>query len=219
MKIEATHKALRQQAGYTLIELSISVAIIAVLVMTGLYGVPRILATNKVTIATQQVALANANYSKTAMNSTDRAWATVTTNYVTNTASTYASMGLWPDQAVLRSGTGNSPYAIQHPFGGMVYSKVNTQAITGFLGIGEGYILKLDNVPANNCLALASAFGATAIKMAIDPAGGTGSMPLADDPIFTEVKAAGGQLNNATLATACSTNSTANKAIFMWFAF
>ena len=39
MKIKAENKALRQQAGYTLIELSITVAIIAVLVMTGLFGV------------------------------------------------------------------------------------------------------------------------------------------------------------------------------------
>lgn len=66
MKIKAENKSLRKQAGYTLIELSISVAIIAVLVMTGLYGVPRILDANKVTTLTQQVTLATANYSKIA---------------------------------------------------------------------------------------------------------------------------------------------------------
>ena len=136
MKIKAENKALRQQAGYTLIELSITVAIIAVLVMTGLYGVPRILDTNKVTTATQQVALANANYSKTAMSSTDLTWANVIAAYASGTASTYASMGLWADEAILKnSGT---PYAIQHPFGGMIYSKVNTSAIAGYLGVGEG---------------------------------------------------------------------------------
>ena len=50
MKIKAENKSLRKQAGYTLIELSISVAIIAVLVMTGLYGVPRILDANKASL-------------------------------------------------------------------------------------------------------------------------------------------------------------------------
>ena len=218
MKIKAENKALRQQAGYTLVELSITVAIIAVLVMTGLYGVPRILDTNKVTIATQQVALANANYSKVAMSSTDLTWANVATTYGPLIASTYASMGLWADEAVLK--TAGVPYAIQHPFGGMVYSKVNSTAITGYLGVGEGYILKFDSVPVKNCLALAGAFGATALQIAIDSSGTTGAMPVATDPTtFTTVKAAGGQLGNAALATACAATPANPKTIALWFAF
>ena len=86
-------------------------------------------------------------------------------------------------------------------------------------GVGEGYILKLDSVPVKNCLALAGAFGATALQIAIDSAGTTGFIPVATDPTFTSVKAAGGQLANAALATACAATPGSPKAIYLWFAF
>jgi prepilin-type N-terminal cleavage/methylation domain-containing protein len=221
MKIKAANKALRQQAGYTLIELSITVAIIAVLVMTGLYGVPRILDTNKVTTATQQIALASANYSKVAMSSTDLSWATVGGNYssTATAATTLAAVGVFPDEAVLKT-TAGIPYGIQHPFGGLIYSKVNTTALAGTMGVGEGYILKLESVPSKNCFALASAFGSTALQIHVDSTA-TGFIPATDPTVSSTapVKTAGSQLSNANLATACSTTPNSSKSIYLWYAF
>ena len=221
MKIKAANKALRQQAGYTLIELSISVAIIAVLVLTGLYGVPRILDTNKVTTTSQQVTLATANYSKLAATSTDKSWATTgTAVYATGTALPLTGMGVWPEENVLKS-TATPPifYGLQHPFGGFIYSRNTTAGINNFLGTDEGYIVKLEKVPAKNCFAVASAFGNTAMQIAIDSGATPTAGPVAEPTGGTVVKAAGASLVNTTLATQCQTNPTVAKSIFLWFQY
>lgn len=219
MKIKAANKALRQQAGYTLIELSISVAIIAVLVLTGLYGVPRILDTNKVTTASQQITLATANYSKLASTSTDKTWATTAVPYVPATVLSLAGMGVWPEENVLKS-TSVPPiaYGLQHPFGGFIYSKSVATAISGYLGIDEGYIVKLEKIPAKNCFAVASAFGNTAMQIAVDSAGATLG-PITAEPNTGVVKAAGANLVNTTLAAQCQASPTVAKTIYLWFQY
>lgn len=222
MKMNTKLQALRQQAGYTLIELSIAVAIISVLVLTGLFGVPRILDTNKVTNASQQITLATANYSKLASTSTDKTWATTGTPYAATTVLPLAGMGVWPEENVLKSNaTIPVAYGLKHIFGGFIYSRTTTAGIAGYLGVDEGYILKLEKVPAKNCFDMASAFGNTALQIAVDssatPAGG----PITVEPVAStvNVKAAGSALNNTTLATQCQTNPTAAKTIYLWFQY
>ena len=221
MKIKAENKALRQQAGYTLIELSITVAIIAVLVMTGLYGVPRILDTNKVTTTAQQITLATANYSKLASSSTDTTWATTGTLYATGTAVPLTGMGVWSDENILKS-TAPTPvfYGLQHAFGGSIYSRNATVGITNYLGANEGYILKLEKVPAKNCFALASSFGNTAMQIEIDSSATPAAGPITAEPTgATIVKVAGSSLVNTTLATQCQTNPTVAKSVYLWFQY
>lgn len=219
MKIAATTKALQQQAGYTLIELSISVAIIAVLVMTGLYGVPRILDTNKVTSNAQQITLASANYSKVASTSTDTTWATTSSTYAAATPLTLAAMGIWPDENVLKSGT-SVAYGLQHAFGSYIYSRNATTGIASYIGPNEGYVLKLEKIPAKNCFAVASSFGNTAVQIEVDSGGAPTAGPITTEPTgATIVKTAGSNLNNTTLATQCQTNPTVAKSIFLWFQY
>jgi prepilin-type N-terminal cleavage/methylation domain-containing protein len=222
MKIKAANKALRQQAGYTLIELSISVAIIAVLVLTGLYGVPRILDTNKVTTASQQITLATANYSKLASTSTDKTWATTGVAYVPATALPLAGMGVWPEESVLKS-TAVPPiaYGLKHTFGGFIYSRNTTAGLLGYLGTDEGYLLKLEKVPAKNCFDMASAFGNTALQIGVDSSAAPTAGPITVEPPANtvNVKAAGSALNNTELAKQCQTNATAAKTIYLWFQY
>jgi prepilin-type N-terminal cleavage/methylation domain-containing protein len=221
MKIKAENKALRQQAGYTLIELSITVAIIAVLVMTGLYGVPRILDTNKVTTTAQQITLATANYSKLASSSTDTTWATTGTLYAAATAVPLTGMGVWSDENILKSTT-TPPvfYGLQHAFGGSIYSRNATVGIANYLSANEGYILKLEKVPAKNCFALASSFGNTAMQIEIDSGATPTAGPITAEPTgATIVKAAGSNLNNTTLATQCQLNPTVAKSVYLWFQY
>lgn len=223
MKIKAENKAVRQQAGYTLIELSITVAIIAVLVMTGLYGVPRILDTNKVTNTTQQITLATANYSKLASTSTETTWATgPTVAYVTGTAVPLAGMGIWADENILKSTVAGvtTAYGLQHAFGNFIYSRNATTGIAGFIGANEGYILKLEKIPAKNCFAVASSFGNTAIQIEVDATAAPTAGPIAAEPTgATIVKAAGTNLNMTTLANTCQTNPSAAKTIYLWFQY
>lgn len=220
MKIETKMKALRQQAGYTLIELSISVAIIAVLVMTGLYGVPRILDTNKVTTNTQQITLATANYSKlAAMTSGTNDWAT-TPLYASATALTLGAMGAWAEENILRNGT-SVAYGLQHVFGGSIYSRNATTGIAGFIGPNQGYILKLQGIPARSCFAVATAFANTAVQIEIDSSATPTAGPITAEPLSSTVpvKSAGGALAPATLATQCQTLPTVAKTVYLWFAY
>jgi len=220
-------KVLKRQAGYTLVELSISVAIISVLIVTGLYGVPRILDTNKISNTVQQVSIANANFSKLSAQTGSGAFA-YTPTYATTTPVQLAGMGVFPDEAIMRNG--NIAYGVKHPFNGAIYSKSIGTAIAGFLAVDEGYILKLENVPAKNCFSMASAFGATAVQISVDaPATAAASSAITAAVNVAEatngsttaviVKAAGAPLNASTLATQCAINPNVVKSIYLWFAY
>jgi prepilin-type N-terminal cleavage/methylation domain-containing protein len=227
MIVNSKVKALQRQAGYTLVELSISVAIISVLIVTGLYGVPRILETNKISNTVQQVSIANANYSKLAAQTGSGAFA-YTATYAAATSSPLAGMGIFPDEAILRNGS--IAYGVKHPFNGSIYSKSVGLPITGFLGVDEGYILKLENVPAKNCFAMASAFGNTAVQISVDaPATAPTTSAITTSAATVEtangggaaviVKQAGQTLTASTLASQCALNPTVVKNIYLWFAY
>lgn len=221
MTVNSKVRALRQQAGYTLVELSISVAIISVLIITGLIGVPRILDTNRVSTLVQQVSIANANYSKLATsNGGSNTFATVGANYVTTTSLALASMGVWPDEALLKNPATGISYGIQHPFGGNIYSRSTTTGITNFMGVDAGYILKLENIPAKNCFAVASAFGGTALQVGVDAPATAAVGFIAAEPVTSVlVKPAGSPLNIASLATQCALNPNVTKSIYLWFQY
>jgi prepilin-type N-terminal cleavage/methylation domain-containing protein len=227
MIVTTKQKALQRQAGYTLVELSISVAIISVLIVTGLYGVPRILDTNKISTTVQQVSIANANFSKLAAQTGGGAFA-YTPTYVTTISASLAGMGVFPDEAILRNGS--IAYGVKHPFNGNIYSKSVGLAITGFLGIDEGYILKLENVPAKNCFSMASAFASTALQISVDaPATAPVSAAITTGVGVAEtavgggtaviVKPAGSTLSAANLALQCTANPSVVKNIYLWFAY
>ncbi len=229
MIVTTKQKALQRQAGYTLVELSISVAIISVLIVTGLYGVPRILDTNKISTTVQQLSIANANYSKLFSQTGSGSFA-YTPAYSTATRLDLAGMGVFPDEAIVRSGTTNTPYAIKHPFNGFVYSKSVANPIAGFLAVDEGYIVKLEAVPPKNCFALASAFAPTAVMITVDSSTTAATLgPITTAAATTEtatgtanavvVKSAGQSLNTTSLVTQCTTNPTVVKSIYLWFAY
>lgn len=209
MKIEATHKALRQQAGYTLIELSISVAIIAVLVMTGLYGVPRILATNNVSKLAQQMALASANFSKVAAQSpNNKSFANTT---VQGGIASIGQMGIWPDDALVKNSSGVVT-KITHQFGGSILSApiTATNALNN-LAQDEGVWIRMDGIPQAQCFAVGSALINQSVAIWAD---GASSGSVWGEPAkgnvegITSPKVAG-VIDLAKLATLCQTAATA----------
>jgi len=217
MKIKAANKALRQQAGYTLIELSISVAIIAVLVMTGLYGVPRILDANKVTTLTQQVSLATANYSKIA---TQTAGTARTFASATDAAGfkSLGAMGVWPEEALTKDATTGAVTKITHPFGGGIQSRSNTVALTN-MAADDGYYIRLDSVPLKNCFAITSAFLNTAVTAYVTSDGTFTEPTLAQVQTTTPIKIPGGATSLANLATLCIGAAGTTKSIYLGFAY
>jgi prepilin-type N-terminal cleavage/methylation domain-containing protein len=217
MKIKADLKALRQQAGYTLIELSISVAIIAVLVVTGLYGVPRILDTNRTTTVTQQILLASANYSKIASQMFGQAKTFADSTTATGLAS-LGQMGVWSDDALIKSATTGAVTRIIHPFGGAISSRSNALTYSS-LAADEGVWIRLDAVPVKNCFAVTSAFMNSAVSawVATDT---TYSEPTAANVSgTTSPKVPGGAVSLTNLATLCQGASGTTKSIYLLFAY
>lgn len=224
MKIEATHKALRQQAGYTLIELSISVAIIAVLVMTGLYGVPRILASNNVSKLTQQMALGSANFSKVAAqspNSKTFAKATDALGYAS-----LGQMGIWPDEALVKNAAG-VVQKITHQFGGEIKSApISATNALNNLAQDEGVWIRLDGIPQAQCFAVGSALINQAVAIWVDASQTTSTFvePVKGAVEGTLSPKVSGVIDLAKLATMCQTSAGAAGAgkpvsIYMLSAF
>ena len=218
MKIKAKNKSLRQQAGYTLIELSISVAIIAVLVMTGLYGVPRILDANKVTTLTQQVTLATANYSKIA-SQTAGTLRTFSDSTASGSVASLGQMGVWPEETLVKT-TAGAVSKITHPFGGGVNSKSNVNGLTN-MAADEGYYIRLDAVPLKNCFAITSAFLNTAVTAWVvnnDAAYAEPSKANVENGA-TSPKVPGGAISLSNLATQCVGTAGTTKAVYLGFAY
>lgn len=216
--MKSNFKNQRQQAGYTLIELSISVAIIAVLVMTGLYGVPRILDANKVTTLTQQVSLASANYSKIA---TQTAGTTRTFANSTDAAGIKAlgQMGVWPEESLVKDVNGVVT-KITHSFGGGITSKSNANALTN-MAADEGYYIRLETVPLKNCFAITSAFLNTAVTAWVVASDANYTEPTKTnvENAATSPKVPGGAISLSNLATQCVGATGTTKSIYLGFAY
>lgn len=218
MKIKAENKSLRKQAGYTLIELSISVAIIAVLVMTGLYGVPRILDANKVTTLTQQVTLATANYSKIA-SQTAGTLRTFSDSTASGSVASLGQMGVWPEETLVKT-TAGAVSKITHPFGGGIQSKSNTNGLTN-MAVDEGYFIRLDSVPLKNCFAITSAFLNTAVTAWVTNSSTDTSFtePTGVATPATSPKVPGGAISLSNLANQCVGTAGSTKSIYLGFAY
>lgn len=153
MQMNSQIKSLGKQAGYTLIELSIAIAIISVLVMTALFGVQKILDNSKADTTAQQVTLANANISKYSTMLSD-------TTFL-GTAGGGAGLGIWPDNIVTKGGTVAAPtYSIKNPFGGLY--------IVG--AAGTGYFIGITGVTQNACMSIAASLGTAAQTIDTDEA-------------------------------------------------
>ena len=216
MKIKAENKSLRKQAGYTLIELSISVAIIAVLVMTGLYGVPRILDANKVTTLTQQVTLATANYSKIAAQTAGTA-RTFSDSRAAAGIKSLGAMGVWPEEALTKNSSGEVT-KITHPFGGGIQSFSNTTGLTN-MAIDDGYYIRLDSVPLKNCFAITSAFLNTAVTAYVGVDTTFKEPTLGQVETTTPIKIPGGAVSLTNLASQCVGTAGTTKSIYLAFAY
>jgi prepilin-type N-terminal cleavage/methylation domain-containing protein len=156
MKASSQIKAMGQQAGYTLVELAISIAIISVLVVSALFGVQRIVDNNNVNATSQQVTLTSNNVKKFAAMLADKAFV--------NDTNTAANLGIWPDNITTK--VNGLVTKITNPFGGNYYMAGNSADI-GAVVAGNGYYIVITNVPDRLCSAVAGMFGASAWEIRI----------------------------------------------------
>jgi len=209
MQVTSQIKSIGKQAGYTLVELAISIAIISVLVVSALFGVQKIIDNNNVNATSQQVSLASTNVSKFAAMLADK-------TFVTNT-NTAANLGIWPDNILTKNASGQVTN-VANPFGGNFYTASNSAAV-GAVAIGNGYYVYITNVPDKVCAAVAGMFGASTWEIRIADETAAIAMPTAAVSIAagTAVKVAGtDRLNLVNLNTACGT-AAARKTVYLFF--
>jgi prepilin-type N-terminal cleavage/methylation domain-containing protein len=199
----------QRQAGYTLVELSITVSIIAVLLAGSLVGVNRLLDANKVNTIVTQTAQSVANIAKVT---------TSVGNAALNTAN-LAPLGVWDKTIVTNTGTAAAPvYEVKNPFGGLIQVAANSAAV-GTVAANKGYWYKISNVPESSCSDLATALYSSAQGIYINNTQST--LATTDDtPVATRgyrIPGAADSLANLTssCASGAGTNGVVEIALFI----
>jgi len=180
------------QGGYTLVELAIAVAILAVLIVAGLSGVQNIMTSSKVNDQIKTVARLSSKVSAT--------FATTSTSGITT--ANMAGLGGWDTSKVSSNGAVTSSFATSE------FVATNPAAITD-LPLNAGLIYTISKVPTGACADLATGISNVIYALKIQSAAATAAAQtswLATSAI--EVKAPGAAINNISLATACALSTS-----------
>lgn len=198
----------KRQAGYTLIELSISLAIIAVLLVGTLTGVQRLLRSNNAnnTVSTTQ----------SAMTYITKLYAASGSNSIYTTTQ-LAQMGVWDSTVVTLTGTGAAQTAtVKNPFGGSINVYSNTAAVgtgTTAAATGTGFWYRLGGIPSESCASVATSFINTAAAIYVSSAATTtGIVPIAANSAY---KVPGTATSTPNLATSCASAGTLEVSLFI----
>ena len=140
-----TLKSLGQrQAGYTLVELAISVSIISLLIVSSIAGVQGLLLSNKVNRTLTQTTVATANITKLFA---------ATTNQDFKTAD-LIKLGAW-DKSAIRNDKAENPFA------GGIRVAPNSEKVGNTYAIGSGFMYLLSAIPETHCASLVTSLYTT----------------------------------------------------------
>jgi prepilin-type N-terminal cleavage/methylation domain-containing protein len=210
-----TLKGLRQrQAGYTLVELAITVSIIAVLIVGTLTGVQRLLRSNNSNSTLTQTQVAVTNIAKVVATAGKGVYGGAGQADGTNVL---AQLGVWDASAVTTSAAVPPVRTVTNPFSGSITVSPNTAPIGGANGAAAntGYWYRIGGVPEDICPSLASSFVNTAAGIYIDTPGAGDSLSVTNGVAY---KTPGlPALSTANLATGCTGNTggTVQIALFI----
>ena len=187
-----------KQGGYTLVELAIAVAILAVLIVAGLTGVQSILTSGKVNDQIKTVAKLGAKVSAN--------YSSLTTSGVT--LATVANLGAWETSKVSGSGTTT---AVRSAFNSGEFITFNATAISG-LSANSGFIYTIAGVPREACPDLANGIGSLVYGIAVQTAAATPAV-VSTYPggSAAQLKSPGtANIDPTTLATGCAQFTTSD---------
>ena len=180
------------QGGYTLMELAIAMAILAVLIVSGLSGVQGIMTSSKVNDQIKTVARLSSKVSAVFSASGTSG----TTNLST---ANMAALGGW-DSAKVNNGVVTSSFATSESVA------PNSGPITD-MPANTGLVYTISKVPFSACADLATGISNVVYGIRI-ASGGSASNVAAWTGIGTEVKAPGAAVNTISLATACALSTS-----------
>ena len=187
-----------KQGGYTLVELAIAVAILAVLIVAGLTGVQSILTSGKVNEQVKTVAKLG---SKVSTN-----YSSLSTSGVT--LATVANLGGWDSSKVSGSG---ATTAVRSAFNSSEFITFNSAAISG-LAANSGFIYTISSVPREACPDLANGIGSLVYGIAVQTAAATPAV-VSTYPggSAAQLKSPGtANIDPTTLATGCAQFTTSD---------
>jgi len=180
----------RKSAGYSLIELSIALSILAVIIVGSLIGVQKILRTNAVNNELKGMPETLASAQRLTSNLADLTGL--------NTL-TFTRLGVWPQDRVVGAGAAAT---VSNHFGGRQFLNPNTATLAGYAP-DQLFVLTLTNIPTEACADIVSGMDRMALGLYVganqdaDPAGGLAGTTVKD--AATAARSA----NLATLANLC----------------
>ena len=187
-----------KQGGYTLVELAIAVAILAVLIVAGLTGVQSILTSGKVNDQIKTVAKLGAKVSANfgSLSTSGASLATV------------ANLGGWDSSKM--SGTGTA-MTVRSAFNSSEFITFNAAAISG-LAANSGFIYTITGVPKDACPDLANGIGSLVYGIAVQTAAATpAGVSTYPGGSAAQLKSPGtANIDPTTLATGCAQFTTSD---------
>lgn len=195
--------AKKRQAGYTLVELSIVMAVVAAIMVGGLMAARKVYLSTSINNQSKD--------SVTVISKLQRQYAGRggTTGLTTDVA---AGLGIWPtNRAINNNGTWTVNGAVS---GTTEWVSANTTAATG-LSTNSGFIYTIKNVPSAGCSELVTSMDSLAgyIWVNATTAGAESTAPATSVPTTGRVKASGAALSLALLGPACGSAETVDVAI------
>ena len=152
-------------SGYSLIELSIALSILAVIIVGSLIGVQKILRTNAVNNELKAMPETMASAQRLTSNLADL-------NGLTTPI--FTSLGVWPQDRVVGAGAAAT---VSNHFGGRQFLNPNTAELAGY-ATNQLFVLTLTNIPTEACADLVSGMDRMALGLYVganinaDPGGG-----------------------------------------------
>ena len=190
----------RSSAGYSLIELSIALSILAVIIVGSLIGVQKILRTNAVNNELKGLPETLAAAQRLTSNLSDLSGLNTTT---------FTKLGVWPQDRVkgtTSSDGKSSTSSVSNFFGGQQYLNPNSSSLAG-ADANQLFVLTLTNIPTEACADIVSGMDRMALGLYVgantdtDPAGVVAKTVVKDPG--TASTAAGRSANLSTLSGLC----------------
>ncbi len=135
-----------RQRGYSLVELSIALAIVSVVIVGSLIGVQRILANNRANSLLADVPRINAALLGAISNSKG--------GLTTLTTSQSASLGAFAETAVTWDANKTNA-TVSNAFGGNIYT-LGVATDMGEVKAGRGYVVRMTQIPSDMCATVAN---------------------------------------------------------------
>jgi prepilin-type N-terminal cleavage/methylation domain-containing protein len=194
----------KRQGGYTIVELSIALTVIAILIVAGLSGVNSLLLSSKANSQIEDSGRALAKLQ-----------AILTSTQVSGITTASANgMGLFPSSRVTVSGTTTT---VTNVLGGREFVASNTATITeGTLAANGAVIYSLTAIPKAVCSDIASSLAAISNSAYVSTAI-TGTTDITTVPTASTalIKSPGGVPQGAVIGTACNSADTVGMAFVL----